>query len=790
MKALFRRLFGGAQKSAQKSDESFAARFLRFRLFLSASIEAYGEIMNFEERLAGAEPFGMPFLRQCTARLTVNAMQCVMQLNALSDGGFDRLNEPFARLRAEVQNCLERSTTPLSGPLVLPFDDLDEEYLDIVSTNLIKLATVGREHPEFLPRGFIVTAAAWWEYFNNADMHDEIDRIMIISQDDPDSFSEAGTAIRERMANSFPLPARVEKEVRAHLSVRYPEMESPGHVLLVRCLPVNCEHGALVMPEQVLSTPLTAENVLTAIRSALSTAYRTRAIIYRLKRGIRDRAMPFCVSLSLLPAVHARGSLHRELDAGRGRDLLLHVRHSFTTPENWPSQSAQEGASLPEEVNSGVLQKGLAVLDCLKDAPVRGNRHEVFWAASEEGALYVLGVNALPDPLPDPLPGNSPDRMDKALTRTPDNEPGNSFAPPPDGPPPEAGALPSTLPLAGPCLEGGMCVYPGAAIAPLYLVRNFTDALMFPIGSILVVQSPTPRWSFLLDFASGAVGGDGTGNGLFARTARRYGRPAVLRLGRAFEDGENGRRMLLESRTDSPCRLCPVDDEARPPLPPQDYGVPDAAWPLGPEEFSGGAPTWMPHSDVAQIARELAPHVASLSLPDSDHVDFRAENCRTFNDFLSYCHVHAVREMFRAGTARKSASSPAKQLISDVPTQFWLINLDDGFKEQIAGPVVSLDQVASIPFLSLWAGFTSKPWEGPPPINAKGFLSVLFEATVNPNLDPASQSTKYSEKNVFLIAERFCSMRCRFGFHYLSLDSLLSEREKESFIIFQFKGGA
>ncbi|MDL2207852.1 hypothetical protein LJB82_03935 [Desulfovibrio sp. OttesenSCG-928-M16] len=726
--------------------------FLRFRLFLSASVEVYGEIMDFEERLAGAEPFGMPFLRLCTARLTVAAMQCAMQLNALSGGDYERLNEPFARLRMSVQQSLSLAVTPLSGPLVLPFDDLEEEYLDIVSTNLVKLAAVRREHPEFLPRGFIVTGAAWWEYFNNPDLHDEIDRLMIISQDDPDSFSEAGITIRERMARSFPLPAKVEKEVRAHLAARYPEMDSPGHTLLVRCLPVNCEHGALVMPEQVLSTPLDADDVLKAIRSSLSMAYRTRAIIYRLKRGLRDRAMPFCVSLTLMNAVHARGSVHRALDESEGDNLLLHVRRSFSTPDSWPSQTAQEGASLPDAVRDKVMRSASAALDCLKDAPVRGNRHEIFWSASEDGNFYVLGVNALADPLPNVQP--APLCKDSEA-----------------------------------CLEGGVCAYPGQALAPLYTVRNFTDALMFPIGHILVVQSPSPRWSFLLDFASGAIAGDGTGNGLFARTARRYGRPTLLRLPAAFENLETGQRVLLEARNaSSTVRPVPETTDLAPP--PSDYGVPDAAWPLEADLCSGEAPTWLPRGDVAQIARELAPLVAGLTLPDADHVDFRAENCKSFNDFVNYCNVHAVREMFRAGTTRKSASSPAKQLVSDVPTQFWIVNLDDGFKGEIKGPVVSLDQIASIPFKALWEGFTDKPWEGPPAINAKGFLSVLFEATVNPNLDPASQSTTYTDKNVFLIAKRFCSMRCRFGFHFLALDCLVSEREKERFIIFQFKGGA
>ncbi|MDR0338744.1 MAG: hypothetical protein LBH65_00530, partial [Desulfovibrio sp.] len=403
MAALFSRLF--KRKAAEAAGgESFAAGFHRFRLFLSAYIEAYGEMMDFEERLAAEMPFGMPFLRLCTAKLTVASMQCILQLNALAPGRFKRLDEAFSTLRSNVQASLGKGLTPLHGPRLVPYCEVSGKHSGLISANLTKLEAIRLNYPEFMPRGFIVTGAAWWEYFNNPDMHDEIDRIMIISQDDPGSFAEAGAAIRERMSRSFPLPSSLEEEVRELSAARYPEIAADGHVLLVRCLPVRDEHGALVMPEQLLRTPVAAADILKAIQSSFSTAYRSRAIIYRLKRGIRDRAMPLCVALTLIPAVHARGSVHRGLDRPELDELLFRVRSSFNTPEHWPSQASVEGASLPEKVRGDLLTSAREALDCLKDAPVRGNRHEVFWAAAEDGRFFVLGVNALPDPAVENMP--------------------------------------------------------------------------------------------------------------------------------------------------------------------------------------------------------------------------------------------------------------------------------------------------------------------------------------------------------------------------------------------------
>jgi hypothetical protein len=61
-----------------------------------------------------------------------------------------------------------------------------------------------------------------------------------------------------------------------------------------------------------------------------------------------------------------------------------------------------------------------------------------------------------------------------------------------------------------------------------------------------------------------------------------------------------------------------------------------------------------------------------------------------------------------------------------------------------------VEDIASLPMLALWQGMNAHPWQGPPPVDGKGFLSVLFEATANPNLDPAAQTAYFTKKIIFL----------------------------------------
>jgi pyruvate,water dikinase len=120
--------------------------------------------------------------------------------------------------------------------------------------------------------------------------------------------------------------------------------------------------------------------------------------------------------------------------------------------------------------------------------------------------------------------------------------------------------------------------------------------------------------------------------------------------------------------------------------------------------------------------------------------------------------------------------------------QWWVIDLEDGVQPGKKGKKVKLEDIVSVPLLALWEGMTALPWQGPPPVDAKGFLSVMYSAATEPSIDP-SVGKKFAEKNYIIISKNFCNVSTRLGFHFSTIEAFIGDVENQNYISFSYSGG-
>jgi pyruvate,water dikinase len=193
-------------------------------------------------------------------------------------------------------------------------------------------------------------------------------------------------------------------------------------------------------------------------------------------------------------------------------------------------------------------------------------------------------------------------------------------------------------------------------------------------------------------------------------------------------------------------------------------------------------------SPIVRQLQDILQHVTPLNLTDPRSPKFSPRGCRTLHDITRFCHEAALKEMFELSKESHFTARSARRLVADVPLQWWVIDLQDGLKGPPAGKTVRVDQVTSIPLQALWKGMTAQPWKGPPPVDTKGFMSVMMKGMTDPGRDPAVHSS-FVDKNYMLVARNFCNVSVRLGFHFSTVESYIADKADQNYVSFVFTGG-
>ncbi len=749
---------------------AFKARYHSFKLLLSANNKALEIMSDLEQALRGDHPFGMSFIRaNCTA-VSVNVFRMVRNLGQLAPGKHGELHSRFKEIQESVNELLTFQKSFEGDRYVIPLRMIDKNMADQVGSKMANLGELLNHLSLPVPHGFVITSRAYQRFFEHNDLQPEIARILQSSTVDKiDQLFAVSSEIQQLV-----IRGTVPEDLQVAVLNAYAELEADvgcGVKVSMRSSALGEDAPGTSFAGQYRSElNVSEENLIEAYKEIVAGKYGPPAISYRLSRGIVDEEIAMSVGCMAMVDAQSGGVIY-SCNPLNIRDDSIYIHSAWGLPKSvvdgsGPSDRfvvarSAEMKILEREINNKSRQfvcypdEGVCRLDVVKERSREpsisdeqvlglagialrleeyyGSPQDIEWAIDRLGSIYILQCRPL--------------KTAGASLRP------ESF---------ERGAVYGEV-LA----DTGVTAGSGVGCGPVHIVRKNSDSLSFPQGGVLVTEQALPRWAALLSRSAAIVTEQGSAVGHLANVAREFGVPAIF--------GVTGAMERLKNET-----MVTVDADGL-----KIYRGRVGALLDGIERRPG----LMEGSPVHRILKEVNTYIVPLNLLDPDSPEFKARNCRTFHDITRFCHEKSVKEMFSFGNEHHFSERASKQLVCNVPMQWWILNLDDGFREEVPGRFIQLENIVSIPMLALWEGIVAVPWEGPPPVDSKGFMSILLEASANPALDP-SMPSPYANRNYFMISRNYCSLSSRFGFHFCAIEALVGDRPHENYISFQFKGGA
>ena len=749
---------------------AFTNRYLNFKTLLSTNNKVLELITDMEQAFSGSRTFGMSFIRaNCTA-ISVNIYKIISCLNKIANDKYKELPRILEGILPKIDRQLQQKKLETWGELVLTLESIDKTMADHVGAKMANLGEVKNAVGLPVPEGFVITSAAYERFMKYADLQDEINRrIQFLEPADIARLHETSSDIQNLIVTARCPPELEDAIIKAYTDL----MEKAGHDLHVsmRSSALGEDTRDASFAGQYRSVlNVSRENLILSYKEILASKYSVPAVSYRLNKGFRDEDIIMCVGCMAMVDAGAGGVMY-SADPGNIRHECIIINAAcglgksvvngsmaldlFVLSKEDPKIILKKEISLKRQQLVSGSSEGILLVDVageqannpaitVEQAALLGEfalcleKHfgapqDIEWAFEPDGSVSILQSRPLMV-------------LGKELTGM-KNIPESKV----------------DLPVI---LTGGVTASPGVASGPAFVVETTVDMLQFPSGAVLVTKNPLPQWAALLNNAIGVVTDRGGVTGHMAAVAREFNVPALFGTSTATEHIRNGDLVTVDA---TGCAVYAGRAEAL-------------------LEKEAEKTSLMKGSPVHNTLENVLKYIAPLNLTDPDASDFTPEGCRTLHDIIRFAHEMSLRELFEF---KKDASFPehlARRLVIDVPMQWWVVDLGGGCKEGMKGDTIGLEDITSGPMLTLWEGITAIPWKGPPPIDTKGFFSVMYGATMDRSLVPGMRS-RYADRNYFMISGNFCHLSSRFGFHFSTVEAFFGEKVTENYICFNFNGG-
>ncbi|MFA7382481.1 MAG: PEP/pyruvate-binding domain-containing protein [Desulfurivibrionaceae bacterium] len=742
---------------------AFAEIFQLFRRLLSLNNEVLEKIAAMESALAGEYVFDKKFLVEVTGELIDLVREVIYCLNNLTGNAYLGLYDRYEEIAGKLSVLAGGYAGPYDHSLTLPYALITSDFDGLVGNKNATLSEIHNHLHLRVPAGFAITVAAYHLFMQENDLFARIDEVRAEGIPRKEQAQRIGELFGKA---SLPhaLVMAVQEELPGILAGC-----GPDPLLAVRSSAVGEDGETRSFAGQfrsVLEVSPELSAVLDAYRQVLASRFSLAALEY-LGPDSDSRAVPMAVGVQLMnPSRVAGVTYSRTPDVPEENSLLItSVRGAakglvsgrttadrFTVSRTWPfplleSEFFTPMAPVDQEAPLSFLANGLRrgsssllleeirkiaeqalLLEKAFDGP-----QDIEWAWGKE--LVILQSRPFTLPVkPLPLPHE----------------------------------IAAELQASPPIMEGrGQIAQLGIGAGLVVQVDQETDPEQFPMGAVAVARFPDPRLSPIVWKASVIITDIGGPTGHLATIAREYRTPALFGTGEATRLLTPGEEVTVDVENKKVYR-----------------GVISGLLRLQVTEDSAyrGAPE-------LRTLRKLLRWIAPLTLANPAAADFIPENCRTFHDILRFSHEKGIDGLIHFHEEHPGqAGLPSYPVRLPAPLKLRVIDLGSGLKGKPARPggEITPELLNCRPLAAILAGFYKEAAQGrePAPLGLKEILAGLGKP-----LTALTGRSSYPGDNLAIIADNYCNLCLRLGYHFNVVDAFFSPEPDNNYIYFRFVGG-
>ncbi|HTG01712.1 MAG TPA: PEP/pyruvate-binding domain-containing protein [Nitrospirota bacterium] len=734
-----------------------------FRTFLEHNRNALSAIADLEQAYYSGKPLSLGWVWTRYQSLREAALGTVYSLASLNKRPANELETVLAVLDRSISSEMEPVYKAFSSDLILPFEQIRKDNVPAVGAKAANLARIGNKLSIPVPAGFAVTTSATEQFLTETELGSYIERRLAQIESGQGEKVDWRLAEIRAMVLNAPLPAGLSLELRK----AYRDLEKkthPGVRVAVRSSAVGEDTEAAFAGQYDTVLNVTESGLADAYKHVIASKYSSRAIAYRLHTGLSDRDTPMAVAVVVMVDPKASGVMYTtDLSAdnagaisissvwglaeqlvggGVSPDVLVIDRASRSIRERRIGKRekrmtnlAQGGTALLTltETEQGTASLDDATALQLAEYGLRlemffGAAQDVEWAVDESGSLFILQSRPLGD-------GNAGMRTGEPVHL--------------------AGR--DALPI------NGKTASPGIAAGPVVILQEGVEINSLPEGAVLVARTASPNLTKYAGKVSGIITDIGSAASHLASVAREFGVPAIVDAGNAtslLHDGD-----IITMTTNPPRVYAGRVEELARRIRPGKRPVHD--------------------SPLHRRLRRALDKISPLNLVDPADPSFSPEGCRSIHDVIRYTHEKAMHAMF--GLTDEADAVRSIELKATIPLELRLVDLGGGLKQGLTTTSdVTPASIESVPFQAIWKGFTHPgvSWEGGIGVTMNNMLTLITSSTTS-EVGQTPGGVSYA-----ILSSDYMNLSLKFGYHFATLDALVSEISSQNYISLQFSGGA